>query len=127
MRQTAKKSFVTAVSLAAVIGTAALVTVSPVSAADAASSAIEKGKAVAVDRKKGNCLACHAMDDGALPGNIAPPLVSMKLRYPDKAKLRKQIWDATAVNPNSIMPPFGRHQMLSEEEIDQITEYVYTL
>ncbi|MGB5606827.1 MAG: sulfur oxidation c-type cytochrome SoxX [Gammaproteobacteria bacterium] len=128
MRQTAKKIFITALSLATIIGTAALVTVSPVSAQeDAPSSTIEKGKAVAYDRKKGNCLACHAMDDGALPGNIAPPLVSMKLRYPDMAKLRKQIWDATAANPNSIMPPFGRHKMLSEQEIDQITEYVYTL
>ena len=127
MWKTAKKTLITAFSLAVIIGTPALVTISPVSAADASSSVIEKGKAVAVDRKKGNCLACHAMDDGALPGNIAPPLVSMKLRYPDKAKLRKQIWDATLANPNSIMPPFGRHQMLSEEEIDQITEYIYTL
>lgn len=127
MWKTANKPLITAFSLAIIIGTSALVTVSPVSAADAASSVIQKGKAVAVDRKKGNCLACHAMDDGTLPGNIAPPLVSMKLRYPDKAKLRKQIWDATVANPNSIMPPFGRHQMLSEEEIDQITEYIYTL
>jgi sulfur-oxidizing protein SoxX len=30
-------------------------------------------------------------------------------------------------NPNSIMPPFGRHKMLSEEQIDQIVDYVYTL
>jgi len=67
------------------------------------------------------------MDDGDLPGNIAPPLVSMKLRYPDRAKLREQIWDATIRNPNSIMPPFGRHQLLSEEEIDNITDYILTL
>ena len=88
---------------------------------------VEKGKEVAFDRKKGNCLACHAMDDGTLPGNIAPPLVSMKARYPDKAKLHDQIWDATVRNPNTIMPPFGRHRILSEEEIDEVVEYVYTL
>jgi len=93
----------------------------------AADSAIEKGKAVAYDRKKGNCLACHAMDDGTLPGNIGPPLISMKLRFPDKAVLRAQIWDSTVNNPNTIMIPFGRHGVLSEAEIDQIVEYVYTL
>jgi sulfur-oxidizing protein SoxX len=51
----------------------------------------------------------------------------MKLRFPEKAKLREQIWDATVKNPNTIMPPFGRHNMLSEEQIDWITEYIYTL
>ena len=51
----------------------------------------------------------------------------MKARFPDKAKLRAQIWDATKANPNTIMPPFGRQQVLSEGEIDKIVEYVYTL
>ena len=123
MRQTARNIVMTACSIAVLAGTLAL---TPVSTASA-ETAIEKGKAVSFDRKLGNCLACHAMDDGKLAGNIGPPLVSMKLRYPDKAKLREQIWDATKKNGNSIMPPFGRHKMLSEEQIDQITEYVYTL
>jgi len=96
-------------------------------AAEKEMTVVEKGKDVAFDRKKGNCLACHVMDDGTLPGNIAPPLVGMKLRYPDKTKLRAQIWDATVANPNTIMPPFGRHQIITEEEIDQVVEYVYTL
>lgn len=126
MRQTARKHIFSAVSLSAMIGALAL-TAAPVAMAAEGASVIEKGKAVSYDRKKGNCLACHMMDDGMLPGNIGPPLISMKLRYPDKAKLRDQIWDATAKNPNTIMPPFGRHKMLSEEEIDMITEYVYTL
>ena len=125
MRHTAKKLFMTTFSLAAVIG-AILFTSFPASAADGA-SVIDKGKAVAFDRKKGNCLACHAMGDGTLPGNIGPPLIAMKARFPDKAKLRAQIWDATEANPNSIMIPFGRTRVLSEEEIDQVVEYVYTL
>lgn len=32
----------------------------------------------------------------------------MKERYPDRAVLRKQVWDASAINPKSIMPPFGK-------------------
>ena len=126
MRHTAKKLFKSAFSLAAVVG-ALLLTSVPASAADGASSIVEKGKAVAFDRKKGNCLACHMTGDGTLPGNIGPPLIGMKARFPDKAKLRAQIWDATVANPDTIMIPFGRSRVLSEEEIDQIVEYIYTL
>jgi len=122
MRQTARKFFTATLSLAAL-----LCTLMSFQAAAADSSVIEKGKAAATDRVKGNCLACHAMDDGTLPGNIGPPLIAMKARFPDKAKLRAQIWDATVANPNTIMIPFGRTNVLTEEEIDQIVEYVYTL
>lgn len=123
MRQTARNIFISACSLAILVG-AFMLTVAP---SAIAASAVEQGKAVAFNRKKGNCLACHAMDDGTLPGNIGPPLISMKLRFPDKAVLRAQIWDATVNNPNSIMIPFGRNGVLSEAEIDQIVDYVYTL
>ena len=124
MRKTAMNFFTATLSLTALLG--ALVSF-PATAADGAGSVIEQGKAVAFDRVKGNCLACHAMDDGTLPGNIGPPLIAMKARFPDKAKLRAQIWDATVMNPNTIMIPFGRHGVLTEEEIDQVVEYVYTL
>jgi L-cysteine S-thiosulfotransferase len=88
---------------------------------------VEAGKKIAVDRKKGNCLACHMMDDGALPGNIGPPLVAMKARFPNKADLRAQIWDSTVANPNTIMPPFGKNRILTEQEVDLVTEYIYSL
>ena len=97
------------------------------SAAMAADDAIAQGKEIAFDRKKGNCLGCHAIEDGALPGNIGPPLIAMQVRYPDKAKLRAQIWDATAANPYTPMPPFGKHGALSAKEVDLITEYIYSL
>jgi sulfur-oxidizing protein SoxX len=92
-----------------------------------AMSVIEEGKALSFDRSKGNCLACHMIVGGQSPGNIGPPLVAMKERFPDKAKLRVQIYDATEANPNSMMPPFGKHGALSDEEIDKIVEYIYTL
>jgi len=90
-------------------------------------SAIEKGKAIAFNRKKGNCLTCHNIAGGNLMGNIAPPLVAMKARYPDKAKLRAQIWNATAKNPNTTMPPFGKYKIISEKEIDLVTEFIHSL
>jgi sulfur-oxidizing protein SoxX len=51
----------------------------------------------------------------------------MQARYPDPAVLRAQIWDSTAANPVSIMPPFGKHAVLSEQEIDQVVAFVLTL
>lgn len=85
------------------------------------------GKKIAFDRKKGNCLACHAMDDGEMPGNIGPPLIVMKARFPDRAILKEQIWDATVKNSSSIMPPFGKHHIISDDEIEKIIDYLYTL
>ncbi len=84
------------------------------------------GKKLAFNRKKGNCLACHQIDDGTDPGNVGPPLVHVKKRYPDFAKLRAQIWDATANHPNSVMPPFGRNRILTNKEIDEIAAYIWT-
>jgi sulfur-oxidizing protein SoxX len=85
------------------------------------------GKELAFDRKLGNCLACHMIAGGSQPGNIGPPLVAMKARYPDAAKLRAQIYDATVANPNTMMPPFGRHNMLSADQIDKITAFIHSL
>lgn len=95
--------------------------------AEAGANALEEGKKIAFTRKLGNCLACHVMDGGESPGNLAPPLMLMKARFPDKAKLRAQIWDATASNPLSIMPPFGLHKILSEDQIDKLTDYLHSL
>ncbi|MBI5612827.1 MAG: sulfur oxidation c-type cytochrome SoxX [Gammaproteobacteria bacterium] len=89
--------------------------------------AVTKGGCVVINRTKGNCHACHAIAGTSSHGNIAPPLVSMKQRFPDKAKLRAQIWDATVANPRSVMSPFGRHKILSEQEIDQVVEFMLTL
>ncbi len=89
--------------------------------------AITQGGCLAIDQKKGNCLACHRIENGSIPGNIAPPLISMAQRFPDKAKLRAQIWDATVANPKTSMPPFGRHKILSEAEIDKVVAFLLTL
>ena len=88
---------------------------------------LARGRDIAFDRGKGNCLACHVIADGQLPGNIGPPLMAMKLRFPDPDRLRAQIWDASARNPETIMPPFGKHRILTGEEIDLVVAYLYSL
>ncbi len=122
---TALKTVVTAASTVLLAG-AVLVIPTTVLAGDDA-SVLEEGKKISFDRKKGNCLACHMIAGGELPGNIGPPLIAMKARFPDKAMLREQISDARIKNPNTIMIPFGPHGVLTPEEIDKVTEFIYSL
>ncbi len=88
---------------------------------------IAAGKTLAMERSKGNCLACHRIEDGELPGTVGPPLLAMKLRFPERAALKQQICDATIRNPDSRMPPFCRHGILTEDEVELIVDYLYTL
>ncbi|MEA1990037.1 MAG: sulfur oxidation c-type cytochrome SoxX [Pseudomonadota bacterium] len=103
--------------------------VSTVQAAEKAASSVEEGKKLAYSRSKGNCLACHMAGEGAMPGNIGPALIAMKLRYPDKQKLVDKVWGKpeTQTVPNSMMPAFGQNGILSDSDINKIVDYIYTL
>ncbi|NCA71269.1 MAG: sulfur oxidation c-type cytochrome SoxX [Sphingobacteriia bacterium] len=85
------------------------------------------GKVIASDRAKGNCLACHMIIGAESPGAIGPALIAMQTRYPSKDELARQIWDATAKNPEVAMPPFGRHEILTEKEFVDVVEYIWSL
>ena len=87
----------------------------------------EQGRELAFKKTKGNCLACHMIENGELPGNSGPPLIQMALRFPDRDTLRSQIWDASRINPDTVMPPFGKHNILTEEEIDLVVDYLLAL
>lgn len=108
------------------VGLVAAVSATPV-IADAQQDQVALGKAVYLDKSRGNCVSCHAINDpdATQAGNQGPPLMSMQARFPEKQKLRAQVWDATRNNPLTIMPPLGKHWILSEEEIDAVVEYVY--
>lgn len=104
------------------LGAATLQADNTVSAED-----LERGRAIAFDRNKGNCLACHLIEGGELAGNYGPPLLLMKTRFPDRAVLREQIWDASLRNQDTRMPPYGRHRILTEEELDLVVDFIHTL
>ena len=123
MRKTAKM-IAAASAVAVLLGSMSLL---PVQNAAAQEDMVAEGKKVAEDRRKGNCFACHAYEGADMAGNIGPPLVAMKARFPDKQKLIEQISDPTKANPSSIMPPFGKHNILSKKEIEAIAEWAYTL
>lgn len=111
-------------SVAVLFGALTAVTGAVVAADEAT---IKEGKELAFNNKKGNCLACHMIPGGDLPGNIGPPLIAMKARFPDLEKLRAQIAEPRTMNPNTIMPPFGTHGILTDDEIDKVVAYIHTL
>lgn len=88
------------------------------------------GQSLAIDVAKGNCLACHAVrgDPRAVTSaNIGPPLIGIRERFPQRERLREQLRDPMRFNADTVMPPFGKHGILTDEEIDRIVDYLYTL
>jgi sulfur-oxidizing protein SoxX len=125
MMNSKMKQLITALAISTAVVAAP---VTSVQAAEGAKSSVEEGKKLAYSRSKGNCLACHMAGDGAMPGNIGPALIAMKLRYPDKQKLFDKVWGKEGTQANqSMMPAFGASGILSDDEISKIVDYIYTL
>ena len=98
----------------------------PCGAAHAQSKAAE-GETLAFDRAKGNCLTCHNIKGGDLPGTIGPALKDIKSKYPDRNDLVAIVTDESIRNPETAMPPFGRNRILTKQEIDAIVDFLQTL
>lgn len=102
----------------------------------------ERGRKLVIDRKKGNCLACHMMPitEQDFHGNIAPPLFGVGARYND-SQLRLRLVDIKQLNPMSLMPSFYKHPdnlnrvakkfqgrpPLDSQEVEDIVAYLITL
>jgi L-cysteine S-thiosulfotransferase len=84
------------------------------------------GEALTFDRSRGNCLTCHDIKGGDAPGNVGPSLSDMKSRFPDRSELAAIIFDETKRNPLTVMPPFGRNLILTEQEIESVIDFLYT-
>ena len=91
-----------------------------------AQSGPSDGQKLAFDRGKGNCLTCHVIKGGDLPGTIGPKLEDLKSRY-DRTELIAIVSDETKRNPQTVMPPFGRNRILTEQEINAIVDFLQTL
>jgi sulfur-oxidizing protein SoxX len=91
-----------------------------------AQSGAAEGERLAFDRGRGNCLTCHDIKGGDLPGTIGPELKDLKSRY-DRGELVAIVSDETKRNPLTVMPPFGRNRILTEQEINAIVDFLQTL
>ena len=101
----------------------------------------DNGRALAIHRKKGNCLACHIMPipEQSFHGEIGPDLNGVAGRY-DAGELRLRLVDPKVVNPDTIMPSYykndGYHRVLKDfqgktlltaQEVEDIIAYLQTL
>ena len=100
-----------------------------------------KGRDVAIHRKKGNCLACHALPAPEQPyhGEVGPDLNEVAGRL-SEGEIRLRIVNPKYANPGTIMPAFyrteGLHRvakkwegktMLTAEEVEDVVAYLMTL
>jgi sulfur-oxidizing protein SoxX len=112
-----------ALTFALALMSGAMLAAGPVSA----QSSVAEGQKLAFDRGKGNCLTCHVIKGGDLPGSIGPELTGIKQKYPDRKDLVAILNDETKRNPLTVMPPFGRNRILTEQEINAIVDFLQTL
>lgn len=79
---------------------------------------------------KGHCIACHQLPPAAgapTRSDLGPPLAGERMRELGKPRLRELIHDPTAANPMTVMPPYGRHQILEAREIERLADYLHAL
>ncbi len=100
------------------------------------------GRKVFMNRKKGNCLACHAnadMHEQLFHGEVGPTLDGVAERY-SEAELRGLLTNSKNTYENTIMPAFYRADgftrplakfegktILSAQEVEDVVAYLLTL
>lgn len=91
----------------------------------------EAGKKIVADRSKGgSCLACHVMGPAGnadLPGNVGPDLSEIGTVGHDDQYLYNYVYDPRVFSPETTMPPWGAHAILTEEEIVHVVAFMKTL
>lgn len=102
---------------------------------------VANGRKLAINRKQGNCLACHVMPIPEQPyhGKIGPELNGVASRL-SEGEVRLRIVNPKVLNPESIMPAFyrkdGFHRvlkkfkgktMLSAQQVEDLVAYTMTL
>jgi sulfur-oxidizing protein SoxX len=96
----------------------------------AAHAQVPNGAELFTRADKGNCIACHQVPAGAGPAtrsDLGPKLEGARMRAIGRERLRALLTDPMAANPDTLMPPFGRHRILDAAEIDRVVEYLYAL
>lgn len=86
-----------------------------------------RGREIAMDPSKGYCVVCHQLPGESWPGTVGSPLLKFsQYQYPDSA-IYQQIFDARIINPNSVMPPYGANNILSDQEIRDLVAYLQSI
>ena len=90
-----------------------------------------KGAELVADRNRGgSCLACHVMGSAGgtnLPGNVGPDLSEIGSTARPDEWLFNYIFDPRVYNKDTVMPPWGSHEMFNDDEIKDIVAFLKTL
>ena len=79
---------------------------------------------------KGYCIACHQLPPAAgapTRSDLGPALAGARMRELGKPRLRELIHDPTQSNPATVMPPYGRHDILDAREIQLLADFLHAL
>jgi sulfur-oxidizing protein SoxA len=88
------------------------------------------GRRLAFDTRRGvSCLVCHVMGPAGQnqPGNFGPDLSEIGNAGRSDEYLFNVVYDARVYNPESLMPPWGAHDVFTESEIQDIVAFLRTL
>jgi len=86
-----------------------------------------RGKQTAFARNRGNCLACHVMPGGSQPGTRGPDLSRFGSTGRGAAEAYAMVWDMRTVNPETLMPPFGTNEILTDQELRDVVAFLLSL
>lgn len=84
----------------------------------------EKGRQIAQARDRGNCLACHVMQGGSQPGTRGPDLSHYGSTERSDAETYTGVYDMRTRNPETLMPPFGTNEILSDLDIRDVVAFL---
>jgi sulfur-oxidizing protein SoxX len=102
----------------------------------------ERGRAIASDGSRGNCLACHLLPipEEEYFGNLGPPLTGIGARQ-SVGMIRLHVVDQSRFNPETVMPGYYRppqqlnrvspglegRTWLNAQEIEDVVAYLASL
>jgi sulfur-oxidizing protein SoxX len=83
-----------------------------------------RGKALANERSKGNCVACHLMQGAEQPGSKGPDLSSYGTWGRSDEETYALVYDMRWRNPDTVMPPAGINQILNDQELRDVIAFL---
>lgn len=100
-----------------------------------------RGRAIVTSRQQGLCLLCHSgpFPEERFQGTLAPSLAGAGARWTE-GQLRLRIFDTRRLNPDSLMPSYGRTEglrrvgeawrgkpVLEAQQIEDVVAFLRTL
>lgn len=99
-----------------------------------------RGAAIVVDRRRGNCLACHRIPLAQpFQGEVGPSLAGIGDRL-EPGQIRLRVIDTSRTRPDTLMPPYYRIEGLTDvapefrgrpaltaQEVEDVVAFLATL